>query len=45
MCFVVKPTRKLSIENKRLHDVNKDNYNLHYKQVIQEMLTLRDGRP
>ena len=45
MCFVVTPTSKLIIENKWLHDVNKDNHNLHYKQVIQEVLTLRDGRP
>ena len=45
MCFVVTPTGKRSIENKWLHDVNKDNHNLHYKQVIQEMLTLQDGQP
>ena len=45
MCSVVTPTGKLSIENKWLHDVNKDNHKLHYKQVVQEMLTLRDGRP
>ena len=45
MCFVVTPTGKRSIENKWLHDVNKDNHNLHYKQVIQEVLTLQDGQP
>ena len=45
MCFVVTLTGKRSVENKWLHDVNKDNHNRHYKQVIQEMLTLQDGKP